>query len=208
MICSSDRIMMNSDKTNANSDRTVSNRALTSMLEIWRRSGQQHWIPISGNSMLPTIRDGDQALVSHDLSGIKQGEVIVFIQGDFVIAHRVLRICRQDGSLCFITKGDNVLGYDAVVDENDVIGHVLMVSDEQGIVRYDADHMRLANTILTQQSDFIGRVYSRSRDVKRRFLGNRHVPGSMVVMRTVQRAANLWALTSQRVQMHGDATRR
>lgn len=69
--------------------------------------GWKPFITLSG-SMETEIFAGDLAIVREvPAETLKIGDVIAFKQGDIVITHRIIKIQNENGSLEFITKGDN-----------------------------------------------------------------------------------------------------
>ncbi|MGC9071172.1 MAG: signal peptidase I [Acidilobus sp.] len=74
-------------------------------------------VVVDGRSMLPTLQSGDLVfVVKVPPSDIRVGDVIVYrFTGNFygiplnnvLIIHRVIDIYYHNGTLCFVTKGDN-----------------------------------------------------------------------------------------------------
>jgi signal peptidase I len=100
---------------------------LETAVSLMRQAAAEHDIPISGDSMLPLIRHGDRVRLKYGTDGIERGEVIVFRQGQGLVAHRVLSSAAGDSGLHFLTKGDNVLRADSPVAADDVLGRVLAI---------------------------------------------------------------------------------
>jgi signal peptidase I len=102
-------------------------RIVNAALEIWSQTHKQQVIPISGQSMLPLIQNGDNVLVEHGTGSISRGDIIVFLQADKMVAHRVLRIKRQGASFTLTAKGDNNPYFDPPVEVKQVVGRVLKI---------------------------------------------------------------------------------
>ncbi len=99
--------------------------AIEAVLDIWGQAGERHFIPISGNSMLPIIRDGDRALTAHGCASVRRGDVVIFRRNGQMVAHRVMRI--RDGGCAFVTKGDNAPHFDPPLSAGEIVGRVLAV---------------------------------------------------------------------------------
>ena len=61
-----------------------------------------------GQSMHPTIKDGEMITVEPVTPGdIKRGDILLYQFKKGVIAHRVMRVEREDAQLRFILRGDS-----------------------------------------------------------------------------------------------------
>ncbi|KAB2836503.1 MAG: signal peptidase I [Candidatus Brocadia sp.] len=98
---------------------------IEAVLGVWGKTAEQHLIPITGRSMFPLIRDGDQVLVTHGSVGIRRGDVVVFRCNGTLFAHRVLNIYEGTNGTTFITKGDNNPQFDPPFGNNEFIGCVI-----------------------------------------------------------------------------------
>lgn len=76
---------------------------------------------VNGNSMNPTLKDGDLIVIKTNESDYKVGDIISFVDTDEVIVtHKIVEI-KENG--CMITKGDNRDTVDDVCVLNDnVVG--------------------------------------------------------------------------------------
>lgn len=101
--------------------------ALKAALELWAQAGETHYIPLRGSSMLPLLQDGDHVLVSHNRDEIQFGDIVVFQRVDGLVAHRVLRVDTSGDRRTLRTKGDNALGLDPKMNEEELVGKVLLV---------------------------------------------------------------------------------
>jgi signal peptidase I len=95
---------------------------------------------VNGNSMYPTLHNGDLVFFEGAHGPIKNGTIIVFVQGQSgisvldsvlhpVLIHRVISIGREpDGMTYYQTKGDNNLQPDPfVTDSSNVLGVAVFV---------------------------------------------------------------------------------
>jgi len=144
---------------------------LETALDAWGQTGKQHVIPISGDSMLPTIHDGDYALISHGSAGVRRGDVIVFRCEDTLIAHRVACIQDSEDGPTFVTKGDNVSHFDLPLNAGEIVGRVLAVQRNGQSTSLDTTAWRLSGWLIAVGTLAWARLYGCARDLKRRLLG-------------------------------------
>jgi signal peptidase I len=140
-------------------------------LGAWGQAGEQHLIPISGRSMLPAIRDGDHALVSHGCAGVRPGDVIVFRHKGTLIAHRVLRIKGGDDAPTFVTKGDNAPQFDPRLSAGEIVGRVLAVERGGRFMSLDTAAWRILGRLIAASTLAWTRLYSWSQALKQGLLG-------------------------------------
>lgn len=83
---------------------------------------------VHGNSMYPTIEDGDYVLVVKTYN-ISVNDIIVFFDEDTgkYIAHRVVSI--EDNTI--LTKGDNNNFYDDEITKREIIGKVIKIMNNK-----------------------------------------------------------------------------
>src|SRR6185295_11859864 len=86
--------------------------AIRATFEIYRRAGDRAWIAARGDSMRPLITPDARLLVEFGALPIGVGEIIVFAQGERLIAHRVVAWRRSRP----IAKGDAEAFCDAPLD--------------------------------------------------------------------------------------------
>ncbi len=82
-------------------------------------------IKIVGDSMLPTMHNGEIYEVEHrDIDKIGIGDIIVYnIWGDHLTVHRVVEISKDNNHFLFKTKGDNNKVLDNYqLTENQILG--------------------------------------------------------------------------------------
>jgi signal peptidase I len=80
----------------------------------------------SGSSMHPAIHDGDIIFVaSVDPEVVKTGDIVLFAQQQRAIAHRVVNIREESGTVAeFVVRGDAKGECECVVKAADVLGRV------------------------------------------------------------------------------------
>lgn len=147
-------------------DRLIPPDTLNAAIDLWGQAEEAHWIPVRGTSMLPMLRQGDQLLVAHGKWQIRRGDIFVFQRQDGLIAHRVLRVQSTDGKHALRTKGDNVLGLDPVLTEDEVLGRVLQVRRADKVLKLDTRLWGWVGAwvalVMLAQAGFYHRLRSRS----------------------------------------------
>lgn len=115
--------MSSEEQTIPNPD-ALSPEMLEVALELWSQTGEAHYLPVTGGSMHPMLRDGDLVLVEPS-NNVKVGDVVVFRHKDELITHRILWIKTNiDGECTLRTKGDHVLSMDAPILDSELVGGV------------------------------------------------------------------------------------
>jgi signal peptidase I len=99
-------------------------------LHLWQRTGAPLLLPVTGTSMLPLLRPGDQLVVDPTCRLYAVGAIVVFRQADHLVVHRVVR--RLDWGQRLLTKGDNG-PFDPSIPATDLVGVV---------TAFDADRRR------------------------------------------------------------------
>ncbi len=70
-------------------------------------------IKFSGYSMYPSLRPGDTILIRDvTIKDISSGDIVCIQKDDDYVAHRIVRIEREEKKTTFITKGDNIVTFD------------------------------------------------------------------------------------------------
>lgn len=169
---------------------------LNGALDAWCDGEEQHYIPITGRSMLPLIRNGDQVLVAHGSGDISRGDVVVFRQEGGLVAHRVLRVL-GDTEPAFLTKGDNTSRADSPVEAKAVIGRVLAIKRGGRELRIDTTLWLAVGWCVAVFSLIFSRLYGWGRSIKSRLLGESHVPGVPALRRAV---SGCWSAVLSAIQ--------
>jgi hypothetical protein len=99
-------------------------------LDLMGCSGGSHIWPMQGESMLPTLKDGQRVAVSMSPSELDRGDLLLFRQVDYLVVHRLLgTACGPDGKPCLRTRGDGRIALDPPVDPGQVRGVVIAIED-------------------------------------------------------------------------------
>ena len=87
--------------------------------------GKKVKITVNGTSMYPLLKDGDQVEIEKTpLEALKIGDIVVFENLNRWLAHRLIKIKKNDGRFTLITKGDSCIKFDAAIAEEAYIGKV------------------------------------------------------------------------------------
>jgi hypothetical protein len=101
--------------------------------------------------MLPLIREGDRLLVSYKLDHVRRGSIVLFLQGERLIAHRLLRIAPGCPPL-FITKGDHSWSFDAPVCADKLVGQVIALQRQEHLIALDAPLWQVIGWVIASAS--------------------------------------------------------
>ena len=143
---------------------------ISTLRELWQQTSEQHWLPVNGISMLPLLREGDNILVSHDLSRVQRGDILVFQQADGLVAHRLLRIIKQpDQENFYLTKGDNCTYFDSPLFESEVLGKVDSIHKNGREYDLSTPGWRLRKIILAAYHLLQGTLFRTIRHIEQSF---------------------------------------
>jgi peptidase S24-like protein len=74
--------------------------------EVYRRQGDSMWVQAQGGSMRPLIEPGSWMLVEFGAAAAEVGQIVLFPQGERIVAHRVVAQRTRLGTPLLLTKGD------------------------------------------------------------------------------------------------------
>lgn len=104
---------------------------LDAAVDLIAGPGRIALLPMTGESMLPTLRPGQRVAVELVVEGPERGDLLLFRQVDYHVVHRYLGPTTSgDGVPCFRTRGDHVPALDAPLDPARVLGRVIAVERE------------------------------------------------------------------------------
>ncbi|CAG1023006.1 signal peptidase I [Methylococcales bacterium] len=149
---------------------------LEAVLNVWGQKEEQHFIPITGCSMLPLIRSGDIVLVEHGCTGVRLGDIVVFRFKSKLIAHRVLHKYEGNFGPIFITKGDNVLHFDPPISNKEIVGRVLTIKRGVRYMSLDTTIFRVLGYFIAGSTLATAKVYNCGRNLKQRIFGSHSSP--------------------------------
>ena len=146
---------------------------LTLSEEILRK-GCNLRTPIMGFSMLPSLMSGDITFIRPvNVAKIEIGDIIVRCAGQKMVAHRVIKKCREEDKMVLVTKGDAILNSDAPLREDCIMGKVITIEKSNGAINLECKVWRIANYIIARYSLLSLLIYGRICLLKRVFMGNR-----------------------------------
>jgi len=83
-------------------------------------------LPVTGDSMLPTLLPGQQVAVELAAERPERGDLLLFRQAGYHVVHRYLGpATARDGTPCLRTRGDHVPALDPPLDPARVLGRVV-----------------------------------------------------------------------------------
>jgi len=92
-------------------------------------SGHGARFRVEGDSMHPVIRNGEYVkVIPSTLSKLRRGDVILAATGRGLTAHRIVRISERG----IITRGDNSLRVDPLVEPGNIVGRIVEVEEITG----------------------------------------------------------------------------
>jgi signal peptidase I len=122
-------------------------------IDLWRAYGDAQWLSITGHSMLPLLRAGDQVQVAATSSYVL-GDLVLFQQSGQLIVHRIVahsgQVTAVDESPTWICQGDNCTMADPPITPSQILGKVVTLRRGDAIQRIDSWWWRLGNQLVVQ----------------------------------------------------------
>jgi len=100
------------------------------VLAKWAEDQRRTELPVSGWSMWPVLRSGERIVVRHGGRTPVVGDIVVFLQRDRTLAHRVIRRRGEGAEFALRAKGDCTL-----VADPGWLGPERVVGVVEGVVR-------------------------------------------------------------------------
>ena len=96
-------------------------------------------ITIRGNSMFPTLINGEKVIVDLSAKNVNVGDIILYQQYPaHLTSHRVVKIIDQKGLTFYLTKGDNNSECDPyLVSPDRIIGKIIGKKQQKTQNNYD-----------------------------------------------------------------------
>ena len=104
---------------------TATSHSLVDLTEVLLEDNKTISIRTKGYSMFPVLQPGDTCYVKKcNAEKLKKGDIIVFRDGQLLVAHRLLSIEKKDNGYFLYTKGDNNRFNDTSFTENALSGKI------------------------------------------------------------------------------------
>lgn len=110
-------------------DKVVANGEASRLFTEILDSGADLRMRVTGSSMAPTIRDGDQVTLRKIPAGkLVPGDIVWLIDnsGNSVV-HRIMKKRVRLEKTCLHTKGDALIEYDQWADEKNILGKICRI---------------------------------------------------------------------------------
>jgi signal peptidase I len=111
---------------------------LSSVLQTWSAQGKLTRVPVQGDSMTPLLQPGDTLVVQCGAPRVRFGDLILRWAASqdapehrILLAHRVVKMGRDDDGWWYITKGDRCPRFDPPARSNDLVGKVVAIETGQ-----------------------------------------------------------------------------
>lgn len=122
---------------------------LKTALDLWSQVEGEHFLTITGQSMLPLIHPGDKVLVQKGKVQATPGDIVVYIDNKGFITHRLLTFLNERaGEIEFLAKGDRIPYPDSPVGIESIIGIVIGIKRGQRSMRLDTPTWRQLNSLI------------------------------------------------------------
>ncbi len=130
-------------------ERLLPSREFAGLIEAVLEKGADFRLKAKGKSMSPFICDGDIVTIGRIRRTVKKGDVIAVRQpgSDLLLIHRV--IDKQRGKL--LIKGDGNWAADGWIAEKKILGEVISVERNAGVVRAAPPWLRRLIVFVSQQ---------------------------------------------------------
>jgi hypothetical protein len=184
--------------------------AIRATFDRYRDQHESVWIKAQGDSMRPLIAPGAQLLVEFGVQPRQVGEIVVFGQGDRLVAHRL--VAWQSG--CgWVAKGDAEAYSDGSLEPSDTLGVVRAVRHAPNQAATTIGCQGQLARVIAHASHWLGRGAALARraatflpDPLRR-LALRAIPPFIRVAALALFAPVRWAAQIQAVKAHSPERR-
>ena len=122
---------------------------ISSLLKEQLNNGKQVHFTVTGKSMKPLIRVGDEVIVERvNPDKLQPGEIILFERGNVFCTHRFIK--RIHDKTKFVTKGDNFFRFDPPLPENDILGKVVAIKRNDEFINLTQSKYRRFNFVFAK----------------------------------------------------------
>ena len=116
---------------------------------------------MQGNSMFPTIKNGDEGIRRKcSPNDLKIGDIVVFRLQDLIITHRLIKIEFVNGEKLFTAKGDKNYHRDKPFTGDKIIGQLVAIKRNQQIISMDSGIMIIRKQLALKLSNVLIPFYN------------------------------------------------
>jgi len=114
---------------------------------------------VHGTSMLPWVRPGDVALIRKaDAGAVRFGDVALFLHGEHLLVHRIVRKSGGFDGEKFLTKGDAHPNADSLLGKEQLLGRVVRIFRDGKRIDMEAPR-QLALALLLAKVSLVSRFW-------------------------------------------------
>ena len=119
--------------------RTIDGLTQGILLKESLQKGNTISLTLTGRSMEPFIPEGSSLSVrAAHIDTVRSGDIILFINKGMVIAHRLFKKVKKDGSVFLKVKADASASFDSLVSSDEFIGKVVSIKNGARTVSIDS----------------------------------------------------------------------
>jgi signal peptidase I len=123
--------------------------AVSKMIKEQLANNNKAVFRVISNSMEPLIRIGDRVVIEYtEIADLIPGDIILYFNGHRYCTHRLVNIFDDRKISKFITKGDNIQGFDLPFDEEKYFGRVHTIISKEKNIDLNTNRYRLQNKII------------------------------------------------------------
>lgn len=141
---------------------------LHAAVDLLGRGGRRGVVRVHGDSMVPTLRDGEQVLVDFAPAPPAVGDVLVFRREDLLVVHRFLGRAAGEGEPYLRFRGDGLPYFDPPIPPSAVVGRAIAARGPGGWRALRGARPRLWARALALHDLFWGSIYARTPTAARR----------------------------------------
>jgi len=138
----------------------ISDTLLEAVIDIWSERQERTFCTISGNCMLPMIKEGDSIVIEQGNKEIKIGDIVTFGMLRNPTIHRIIKIEKRDGTTFYLLKPDRYYNIHPFIPEDQILGKVIEIHGSNGCLHLNSFFWRWINYGLAIRSYMSWKCYS------------------------------------------------
>lgn len=112
-------------------------------------------LKVTGSSMLPAVRSGDEITVMRcEYTELQTGQIVLYRRGDELTAHRIERIAPDH----LVARGDSLLSPDPPVLSAEIVGRVVGILRNGRSVHPEHSPLSRIVSLILRRSDLLRRI--------------------------------------------------